>query len=250
MGSALPRTKPNKRGGIVIKTTPMTFNSEMVRALLVGNKTQTRRPVADWQLPKDISPQEGYDNLKYMSVAQRGRYGFGVFGATAEEAMSNYNGEYSGINPFGGIGDLIYVRETWFQEGYHSCWQEMEPEDVVWNGGRNVKYFASDLVNTAMVFGMTGWRKRPSIHMPRWASRLTLKIIDVRVERIQSISEDDAKKEGFTRSGRMSSRIKFGGVWQAIYGDSWNKNEWVWVIDFEVIHKNIDLVLAEMEQAE
>lgn len=255
----------------MIKTTPMIFNSEMVCALLAGNKVQTRRPVADWQLPLKTSADT--DGLRYMSTAVKGRWGFGVFGATAEEAMDNYNGEYNCENPFGRAGSLIYVRETFgFSENGFN--------DIA--GQYCIEYKADDgcgligptidnndyMANLALKKGNT-----PSIHMPRWASRLTLKINSVRVERIQDISEEDAKKEGiksypftpcdgfpvcdgFThlqnddgKSSLHQSAVKaFEKLWSSVYPGSWNKNEWVWVIDFEVIHKNIDQVLAEMEQ--
>ncbi len=227
----------------MIKTTPMIFNTEMVRALLAGNKTQTRRIV---------KPQPNLvDQWFGWIVESTQKKNEGCAGWITEQGDKLY------AKPPCNSGDLIYVRETWYQEGFHTSWSEMEPEDAVWNGSRNVKYFASTLVSGTHVFGMTGWRKRPSIHMPRWASRLTLKINSVRVERIQDISKDDAIAEGFdysksesaTKQGfAIGARTNFHHAWKSIYGDSWGKNEWVWVIDFEVIHKNIDLVLAEMEQ--
>ena len=226
------------------KATPMIFNTEMVRALLTGNKTQTRRPVADWQLPKDTDPQGEYNSLKYMSVAQRGKYGYGLFGSTAEKAMNNYNDEYNCENPFGRIGSLIYVRET-FTKAYVNCWSA--PKVINPNEKEEAAFFKA------------GWdRSHPtwksSIHMPRWASRLTLKITNVRVERIQDITKQDAEKKGFKlppakdQGFAIGARTNFIKAWQDIYTGSWSKNEWVWVIDFEVIHKNIDLVLKEMKQ--
>lgn len=240
----------------MIKTTPMIFNSEMVLALLSGNKTQTRRPVADWQLPGKTSDDTA--GLEYMSTAVRGRWGFGVFGATAEEAMDNYNGEYNCENPYGRAGSLIYVRETFgfFENRFNEIagqycieYKADEACSLINPTVDNNDYMA----NLVLKKGNT-----PSIHMPRWASRLTLKIKSVRVERIQDISKEDAAAEGFDYSKSktaakqgfaIGARTNFRHAWESIYGDSWNKNEWVWVIDFEVIHKNIDLVLAEMEQA-
>lgn len=211
----------------MIKTTPMIFNSEMVRALLAGNKTQTRRIIK--QQPLNF---EKFDTEKCITYKC----------------------------PFGKLGSLIYVRETF---GFH------DPDYYNYETPMDVVYLAE--LNRPVTRMPEKWK--PSIHMPRWASRLTLKINSVRVERIQDISEEDAMKEGiksypftpcdgfpicsgFTHlqnddgksSLHPSATKAFEKLWFSVYPKSWNKNEWVWVIDFEVIHKNIDAVLAEMEQ--
>ena len=211
----------------MIKTTPMIFNSEMVRALLAGNKTQTRRIIKDQPVCETFSNAENY--ILYMC-------------------------------PFGKAGDLIYVRETFqgplvdFEES-EACAENMHlfenPNYCIYRATDSAREFSDPDGDTHY-----GWK--PSIHMPRWASRLTLKINSVRVERIQDISKEDAIAEGFDYSKSesaakqgfaISARTNFRHAWESIYGDSWNKNQWVWVIDFEVIHKNIDRVLEEMEQA-
>ncbi len=234
----------------MIKTTPMIFNREMVRALLAGNKTQTRRLVPEWQLPIKTS-----GDGRYMSIAQRGRWGFGVFGATPEAAMNNYNPEFRSCCPFGWVGDLIYVRETFnisenelddIRADYLISYVADDSFEPVFATTDNSGYLAKSLLKEG---------NTPSIHMPRWASRLTLKIADVRVERIQVISEDDAWAEGVDRDCVLNiptsdaASAEFSRLWENVYPDSWDKNEWVWVMDFEVINKNVDLVLAEMEQA-
>jgi hypothetical protein len=84
-------------------------------------------------------------------------------------------------------------------------------------------------------------RWTPSIHMPRWASRLTLEITGVRVERLRDLNEEDAKSEGITPpSGGVlpgwEYRINFRDLWMSIYGaDNWEANPWVWVIEFKVV---------------
>jgi hypothetical protein len=237
----------------MIKTTSMIFNTEMVLALLVGNKTQTRRRVSDWQLPGKTSDDTA--GLEYMSTAVRGRWGFGVFGATAEEAMNNYNGEYNCENPYGRAGALIYVRETFgFSENHFNDIAGQYCIEYKADGGCSLINPTTDnndyMANLVLKKGNT-----PSIHMPRWASRLTLKINSVRVERIQDISEDDAWAEGVDRDCVLkiptsdAASAEFSRLWENLYPDRWDKHDWVWVIDFEVIHKNIDRVLEEMEQA-
>ncbi|EBH9979146.1 hypothetical protein EHH62_22945, partial [Salmonella enterica subsp. arizonae serovar 40:z36:-] len=111
--------------------------------------------------------------------------------------------------PFGAVGDRIWVRET-FRVPIAVCDKPATPEK---------------------------WT--PSIHMPRWASRILLEITDVRVERLRDLSEEDAKSEGITppAGGVLPGweyRINFRDLWMDIYGtDSWEANPWVWVIEFK-----------------
>jgi hypothetical protein len=224
----------------MIKTTPMIFNSEMVRALLAGSKTQTRRIV---------KPQPNLvDQWFGWIVESTQKKNEGCAGWITEQGDKLY------AKPPCNSGDLIYVRETFgFSENhfndisgqYSIGYKADEAGSLINPTVDNNDYMA----NLALKKGNT-----PSIHMPRWASRLRLKINSVRVERIQDISEDDAKKEGIV-SGHdgyydATAQCRFAKKWEEIYFNSWNlKNDWVWVIDFEVIHKNIDQVLEEMEQA-
>lgn len=175
-----------------------------------------------------------------------------------------------GLCPFGKIGDRIWVRETWSDVNLDGApavayraddevYDLMEDESLLDEGGsfnyqdqRVCKYqFAawhSDLIS-----GIEGnWR--PSIHMPRWASRITLEITDVRVERLNGISETDAEAEGINMealfdsqdhydciadhnmTGRPTAKGAFKYLWESIYGEeSWNGNPWVWVIEFKVV---------------
>lgn len=214
----------------MIKTTSMIFNTEMVRALLAGSKTQTRRIV---------KPQPNLvDQWFGWIVESTQKKNEGCAGWITEQGDKLY------AKPPCNSGDLIYVRETF---GFS------DPDYYDYETPMDVVYLAA--LNRPVTRMPEKWK--PSIHMPRWASRLTLKINSVRVERIQDISKEDAIAEGFDYSKSESAakqgfaigaRTNFHHAWKSIYGDSWNKNEWVWVIDFEVIHKNIDLVLEEMEQ--
>tara|TARA_R110002033_G_scaffold170862_1_gene214532 strand:- start:1127 stop:1762 length:636 start_codon:yes stop_codon:yes gene_type:complete len=210
----------------MIKTTPMIFNSEMVRALLAGNKTQTRRIIKHQPFVSDVFP-----SLVFPKNKKELEEGAGLFYPNAKSSVL-------AMCPFGQADDLIYVRETFaYQTGDDN--EPLNPQVYL--------YAETDSWDGIRV---------PSIHMPRRVSRLTLKITSVRVERIQDISEEDAKKEGvsFLRDvpdcdETLTEKQLFGFLWDSVYPKSWSKNQWVWVVDFEVIHKNIDQVLAEMEQA-
>jgi hypothetical protein len=186
------------------------FNTEMVRAILEDYKTNTRRviipqpPLADWGIKKW--------NVSAFSV--------GVSG-------SKSNKEYK--CPYGKIGDLLYVRETWAYAGDDKTfWYKASDEDLV-----------KDIVA----------RWKPSIHMPKSAARIWLEITDIRVERLQDITEEDAKEEGVKPrfvdnlgNVRTHPAYKFGFIqlWNSINekrGFGWAVNPWVWVIEFKKYKK-------------
>jgi hypothetical protein len=229
----------------MIKTTPMLFNSELVRALLAGNKTQTRRIMKPQPTLKDDGvhwwPSNIFQTMVTIDDPQ-----------DADCPMAFKAGE---ICPFGNVGDLIYVRETTLKVDEHGY---EEPIYVVSHNGQAIlEYGLAPSPDDPVEVEPYEIKKKPSIFMPRNHSRLTLKITDVRVERIQDISGEDAKKEGCSGGhgsikGYMYSatpKEHFSHIWNSVYPDSYDKNEWVWVMDFEVIHKNVDLLLAEKEQA-
>lgn len=223
----------------------MIFNAEMVRAILDGRKTQTRR-IMKVQPSDGFHPtHNGYDldlNAHWYTPGVVDKNGYlqpakkDVFGAADE------NEGYA--CPFGAVGDRIWVREA-FQgplvseellEEYRAYPEKFEnPEYCEYSadGGPRPEY--CDLDDNLR----HGWR--PSIHMPRWASRITLEITGVRVERLRDLSEDDAKSEGITPpSGGVlpgwEYRINFRDLWMSIYGaDNWEANPWVWVIEFKVV---------------
>lgn len=146
--------------------------------------------------------------------------------------------------PFGKTGDRIYVRETWrtLQK-----WDNMAPRNLP-DDIDKIDYAAEGYSRNPL----WAWGKsRPSIHMPRWASRILLEVVSVRVERLQDISEEDAKAEGVEAicdtcnedcrpfgCGTCRPRFKhsFADLWETINGPgSWDANPWVWVIDVKRI---------------
>ena len=207
-----------------MKERPMIFNAEMVRAILDGRKTQTRRIVK-------LSHERGMVN-----PVIRGR-----------------NGEICSITcrlspmfcPFGQPGDRIWVREAFqgplIPEEALSEFLGENPDkfespaycEYAADGGPRPEYVDAD-ENTRY-----GWR--PSIHMPRWASRITLEITGVRVERLASIRSDDARAEGYPPSraadgGNIDPWLWFRDLWDGIYPEqAFKHNPWVWVIEFKRI---------------
>lgn len=195
----------------------MIFNSEMVRAILDGRKTQTRRPIKfpfkDRNLGCELSGNE----------------------LAGELSARNYLN-----SPFGKPGDRIWVRETFqgplfdFDQMDAYCKDSTPFEKAQFcvykaDGKPAPEFFdADDNLHCC-------WR--PSIHMPRWASRITLEITDVRVERLNAITESDAEAEGITYTGFGDLLVDgYRYLWKSIYGDdSWQANPWVWVIEFKRI---------------
>ena len=189
-----------------MKERPILFSGPMVRVILDGRKTMTRMVV---------KPQPTVDHgLVFEGIA------LGKFGAVSDSVIAC---------PYGTIGDRLWVRETWAtteQAGVHPSDAEIlyratDPDWETWDG----------------------WRWSPSIFMPRWASRLTLRIMSVSVERVQDITEADAKAEGVvpvpgTEGNSHSYRWPFCLLWDSINagrGFGWDANPWVWVIGFEVV---------------
>ncbi len=203
------------------------FNAEMVRAVLDGSKTQTRRAVKFPFRDKNFGCELSGNEL------------------AAEVSAGDYRN-----CPFGAVGDRLWVRETFMNlkgTGIESTTGQFE----------GFAYRADTPTGSYgdMVRKDYGLKWTPSIHMPRWASRITLEITGVRVERLNSISEDDAAAEGvgsavwFAGKGvpeeqwtslgehgayRASHINSFATLWESIYGaDSWQANPWVWVIEFK-----------------
>ena len=200
-----------------MKERGVVFNDDMVRAILEGRKTQTRRPV------KNVRA----DNCLVIRKPTKKRNGVYTHVMDAPK---------HGLCPFGNVGDRIWVRET-----FNAFWLD---NDVIQEIKDGVS-LASELCDYKADYSDSskpaeGWT--PSIHMPRWASRILLEITDVRVERLHDMSEADAKAEGASPATYKITppeavyRVGFGDIWRSIYGqDNWLSNPWVWVIEFERI---------------
>lgn len=224
-----------------MKERGMIFNGEMVRAILDGRKTQTRRPVKFPVLDKNLGCELSGNEL------------------AGELSAGNYLN-----SAFGKPGDRVWVRETWGvvsheldEDGRIQPWTPNRPATAIHEMPFGNGYYSGHAIYAAdgdftwgdddgYEDGRSCWK--PSIHMPKAASRILLEITDVRVERLNSILDVDAMREGI-QNLTTCSHADFGipGVvnaqhpvrafqllWESIYGaDSWRANPWVWVIEFK-----------------
>lgn len=189
-----------------MKEHPIIFNGEMVRAILAGKKTQTRRPIKPQPLP----------GIQFSHIADGKAYWYQQL--PGDCSMNSIN-----RCPFGKPGDQLWVRETFIPTGDGTtAWYKADAEE--W--GRYIP------------------RWTPSIHMPRWACRIVLEVTNIRVELVQSISEADAKAEGCDNKGTEAAKFcgwyevprrAFWRIWEKVYPKSWEKNEWVWVVEFKKV---------------
>ena len=219
-----------------MKERPMLFSAPMVRAILDGRKTVTRRIVKPVKFYPDFGCAVGqvggawrYGSPAALGLRERGDHWSVVLKGDVLQRMctSEAYGWGAGAGcPYGVPGgDRLYVRETWAApHAYDHLPPRLIPQDA------RIHYAATE--------DRGGLLWRPSIHMPRWASRITLEITGVRVERLQGISEADAIAEGVRNSlhlpGGRFARENFEHLWWTINGDgSWESNPWMWVIEFK-----------------
>ncbi|EOY8616074.1 hypothetical protein M1V74_22975 [Klebsiella pneumoniae] len=198
-----------------MKERGMIFNGEMVRAILDGRKTQTRRIIKDCTVGRDqIS--------KFIQIEKKF---IGCYPEDVPELIRE-------CCPYGVPGDRIWVREAF---RVHS--RATDVATLVYKASeRNSWTEQTHRVPVAVCNKpATPEKWTPSLHMPRWASRILLEITGVRVERLRSMSQDDARAEGvIAASGPMEAGLAFRELWDSIYGEeSWKANPWVWVIEFK-----------------
>ncbi len=215
-----------------MKTIPMIFNQQMVKALMDGRKTTTRRP---------IKGSPGLDDSGNFIVGDF-NYGKDINGNPQTKIFTHFKGPCR-------AGDLIWVRET-FCLGRLDEADAEHPADrtlFVDQGCGDEYYIQKEWAVYMGAEELDEVKWKPSIHMPRKASRLTLRVTDVRCERVKAITDEQAMNEGVyparPSSLVMPYYISFMDLWDELYGN-WCKNPWVWVIEFEVIHKNVDEVTA------
>lgn len=196
---------------------PILFSAPMVRAILSGSKTQTRRIVKS-QFAQDAVPAEMCAETAegWQTIGHSGLWWCDAAGA-AEDAIRC---------PYGIPGDRLWVRETHAPQA--DCWGAWHNwMGLSRTGPKPIIHYAADGGDPFIE------RWRPSIHMPRWASRITLEVTSVRVERLQNISAADAIAEG-PEPHPAGPVCAFSSLWRSINGvESWVQNPWVWVIEFK-----------------
>lgn len=231
-----------------MKERPILFSSKMVKAILLGLKTQTRRAV-------EFAPSHFYNNLSHFQDQETGHYTLEATRwnnkwalrqpAHSEIIRTADFDRYSKIE----IGDLLYVRENWF---------ELKNGQVDRNTGFPVWYMADFEERVLQDFRDLGDKWRPSIHLLKCYSRIWLEVVDIRIEPLFSISKEDALAEGIERwpssegkwteyqsylkpvpvgsRGELAPQNSYLELWEAINGKkSVNSNPWVWVLSFKVL---------------
>lgn len=234
-----------------MKERPILFSAQLVRAILEGRKTQTRRVV------KLGEHAEGADRF-ITAPASDGKH-CGSFwpirrGATIDCPVAC---------PYGQPGDRLWVRETWAVQRHEPCepherdWQELYSPTIRYLADGATRHVQGDRATGVGIYHGPVEKSRPSIHMTRWASRITLEITDVRVQRVQDISEEDAIAEGIRelplQKGEPGAwwcadplgnpslhyrtpRAAFAALWDSINakrGFGWNANLHVWALTFK-----------------
>jgi hypothetical protein len=228
---------------VAARERPILFSAPMIRALLSGAKTQTRRviapgrdgTVAEWRTAWVM------DAVKRWAPSMDGWWTMAVDGGHIGSVQC----------PYGVPGDRLWVREAFYSD---TLSPDTEYQHVHYREGLAHGHFHRRAA--LHLDGKSGHRGpwRPSIHMPRWASRITLEVTDVRVQRLQDISEDDARAEGvdadpveawFDSVGGAGDpyaaacsklyRFGFAKAWDSINGKRcpWSSNPWTWAISFK-----------------
>jgi hypothetical protein len=220
---------------VEVKERPILFSGAMVRAILEGRKTQTRRVMVAhecgrrWVFSGNVTDAKDHRH-------------FHSYWVDIKKGIA-YTGEFPVRSPYGGVRSRLWVRET-FAPAVNEAGDILKKDPPVYRADNPV--FATG--------GPDDWRWTPSIFMPRWASRITLEITNVRVERLQEISEADAIAEGLTQwtdPPRVSAihygesvsdvwetdpRKAYARLWDTINakrGFAWDENCWVWVVEFK-----------------
>lgn len=242
------------------QVSPILPGAAMVRAILDGRKTQLRVPVKSKFGPLS-NLAETDPHLFSGAFDDPASWGFPFADDGAPMSLSMWK---DFLCPFGGAGALLWVRETW-NGPTHIGELPADWESAKYKTPEYCRYRASghscDFVDENDNFRS---RWTPSINMPRWASRLTLRIVDVRPQRLQSISEQDAKAEGIgskdtvtvSEATTPTYRHAFSIYWDNVHkgkawgnkvhesGSTWADNPWVWAVSFEAIRSNIAKVLG------
>lgn len=216
-----------------MKERGIILNTAMINAVIEGRKTQLRHVLPKHQIPKINAETKKEPSCKWVSVAQiHDRYGFIVSGKSEIECINELV-SYAPC-PLGNKGDLLWVRET-FCNGRIDEYDAEHPLDrylYVDQSSEGIVYKESCIYEGVNIDDVA-WK--PSSQMKRSQSRLLLEITNVRIERLQSISEEDAMAEGFNGVDNTYTS-NFAIDWIQRNGEeSWLSNPWIWVIEFKKV---------------
>lgn len=195
-----------------MKEKPILLNTEMVKAILDGRKTQTRRVIKSQPTGKFYNYGHVTEGLHKSKCYRHGAF------FTGDDSGFPWTEHH--ICPYGSPGGELWVRETWFNDAIFG-----KPILYYRANGEFNEQFKVNIHNKDEL------KWKPSIFMPRWASRIQLLIKDIRVERVQDISPENCLEEG------VRSPTEFIGLWDSINekrGFGWSVDPWVWVVEFEV----------------
>lgn len=220
-----------------MKERPILFSGHMVRAILNGQKTVTRREIK----PSMRSADSSFELHQQEDESWRPMHTFD------ESCMDAKGTEHPIVCPYGQPGDRLWVREAWLADAQLDS---IAPRDL--SQGEPILYPADGSVRQTGCAMVSQGRGRPSIHMPRWASRILLEITAVRVERLQAITWEEALDEGIgdhrfecdrpvepdgypaCSCGSVGYVDAFAELWNTINGaGAWESNPWVWVVEFK-----------------
>lgn len=233
-----------------MKELPILFSTEMVQAILAGRKTITRRIMKPQIQPCNHTIYEEAEwkdePTRWSKLAMEKGFAYCELCGNG----TDYSNDFGGLRcPYGKPGDLLWVRETWFPAaingdkvlvGYH----DKDPDTTREFTTEKIDFYWKQMDKARMI---------PSIHMPKEAARIWLEVADIHIERLQEISEEDAKAEGVDsrqtelgisyfdyetgfNNGLFTAKRSFQSLWSKINGaESWNANLWVWVISFKVL---------------
>lgn len=210
---------------------PILFSAPMVRAILEGRKTMTRRVIK----PQPIQ-RPGMNCTRTIFFRRDGQ-------ELLDTVLGAYFSSANSLCPYGQPGARLWVKETGWERPVRSEKDMREGADT-WD---RYYYDADGLTEQDTAdFKAWGFKRRPSIHMPRWASRINLEITGVYVERLNEIGGPDCVSEGIPKMTRLSDgaplrgdiwarqKTQFRELWESINGHgSWALNPWVWVVEFK-----------------
>ena len=215
-----------------MKELPILFSSEMVKAILEGRKTQTRRII------KPQPPNDKYQLITLIDTTDseerkhRGKNQWAIIDGLniVADQKIYFKSRYQ-------VGDRLWVRETFCYGNVSGAENGEGNPDILFISqckGESDIIFKEEALRENIDIEEVVWR--PSIHMPKWAARIWLEVTGVKVERVQDISIKDAFAEGVSTQQASHAQPFFQSLWDSLNakrGYSWKSNPWVWVIEFK-----------------